>query len=521
MFNTCAVKPLLSKSVKKGVFMLRIFLYFLSAVMSVCLMATVCLAGSSVNTPVGSPIYHDLERLEVKGLLDSAMLSTKPFGRLEGARLVKEAEEKEAASGKDGEEIILRLKNLFKDELEYPGVSYFKPLDSVYLKAGYAANENPFFLNVNNNGDSFIKGGNLRAGLSMRGGLFDIFSLYLNPEYRLDKESGRGTLILGYITIDMLGATIELGRDSMWWGPGFNGDLLLTNNAKPFDMIKLTSQHPFLLPWVFKYIGIIKPTIFLTHLDENMNFPKATILGMRLDFKPTPHLEFGMTRLFLNGGHGRKSLTLSDWWQLFLATNKAEHSGGPIDGSQMASIDASYVYVNARKWVPFSGTKLYAERGAIDSSGIISPTGYASMYGAFIDEPLWLKDTDLRVEWANTAHNARYGPSWYNSGIYSTGWRYEGNIIGHHMGGDARDLFARVQYHYKEKATCGVEGDWERSGFHSGSMIEKRWFAIDGYYYPTFNTMLQIGAGYQNIKNQSVPDNGAGAVVWSKATLEF
>ncbi len=133
----------------------------------------------------------------------------------------------------------------------------------------------------------------------MRGGLFDIFSLYLNPEYRLDKESGRGTLILGYITIDMLGATIELGRDSMWWGPGFNGDLLLTNNAKPFDMIKITSQHPFLLPWLFRYLGLIKPTVFLTHLDKDSGFPRANLLGMRLDLKPTPHFQIGFNRAIL------------------------------------------------------------------------------------------------------------------------------------------------------------------------------------------------------------------------------
>ncbi len=70
------------------------------------------------------------------------------------------------------------------------------------------------------------------------------------------------------------------------------------------------------------------------------------------------------------------------------------------------------------------------------------------------------------MEWANTARNARYGPTWYTQSINITGYTYGGNIIGHHMGGDARNLFARVQYHYKEKATCGVEGDWEKSGLH-------------------------------------------------------
>lgn len=499
--------------------MARKSIYFASAVLSAFLAAGGAFAGSSVNAPLDSPVYGDLERLEVKGLIDSALLSTRPFGRLEAARLIREAREKEPSSAKGGEGIIFRLESRFKDALENPGVSYFKPLDVFYVKAGYTSDENPFFLNINNNGDHFMKGGNLRMGLASSAGVFDVFSFYLNPEYRLDSNSERGTLLLGYMTVDLLGATLELGRDSMWWGPGYHGDLLLTDNAKPFDMIKLTSQRPILLPWIFRFIGPIKPTIFITHIDKDMNFPRANILGMRLDFKPTPRLEIGLTRLFLNGGHGRKKPTLSDWWKLFLASNSAEHSGSPIDGSQMASIDASYVYVNERKWVPFSGIKLYAEWGFIDSPGTtLVPTGRADLYGAFMDEPLWLKDLDMRIEWANTAHNARYGPLWYTSGTYSTGWRYLGDIIGHHMGADARDLFARIQYHYREKATLGVEGDWEKSGFHSGSITENRWGGMDVYYYPAENMTLMVGGGLQEIK---AGNSRSGAVFQTKASMNF
>ncbi len=327
--------------------MARKSLYFASAVLSIFLSAK-AFAGSSVNVPLDNSAYGDLELLEVKGLLDSALLSTRPFGRNEAARLIREAREKEASS-RGGQWTILRLQDRFRDALERPGVSYFKPLDTFYVKAVYSTDENPFFLNINNNGDHFMKGGNLRTGLASSAGLLDVFSFYIKPEYRLDNNGEKGTLLLGYMTVDILGATLELGRDSMWWGPGYHGDLLLTNNATPFDMIKLTSQSPFLLPWIFRHIGIIKPTVFLTHIDRDMNFPRANILGMRLDLKPAPHLEIGLTRLFLNGGHGRKKLTLADWWRLFLASNSAERSDSPIDGSQMASIDASYCICKREK----------------------------------------------------------------------------------------------------------------------------------------------------------------------------
>ncbi len=491
---------------------LRKSLYvYVTSLLSIFLAASFASAGSSVNVPVESGVYDDLERLEVKGLLDTALLSTRPFGGLEAARLIREAEEKEASSTKDGQPIISRLESQFKDVLENPGANYVQPIDTFYMRSVYSSDGNPYFLNVNNNGDRLTGGGNLRIGLASSAGVFDTFSFYLNPEYRLDESGDRGALVLGYMTVDLFGATLELGRDSMWWGPGYHGDLLLTNNAQPFDMIKLTSQHPFLLPWIFKYIGLIKPTIFLTHIDKDMNYPRANILGMRLDFKPTDHLEIGLSRLFLNGGHGRQALTLSDWAQLFIASNSAEHSGGPIDGSQMASVDASYVYVNTRRWIPLSGIKVYTEWGFIDSPGLaIIPTGRGDLEGAFIDEPFYLENIDLRIEWANTAHNARYGPLWYSSSFYSTGWRYLGNIIGHHMGPDAKDLYGRVQYHYMEKITVGVESDWERNGFHTGTPGEKIWAGTDVSYNPTDNMTLMVGAGFQDIKVfNTVPNSGA------------
>lgn len=47
--------------------------------------------GSLVNIPLGSRIYGDIEELESAGLVISGLLSSKPFSRNEGARLVSEA----------------------------------------------------------------------------------------------------------------------------------------------------------------------------------------------------------------------------------------------------------------------------------------------------------------------------------------------------------------------------------------------------------------------------------------------
>ncbi|MBI5345033.1 MAG: hypothetical protein HZB83_06830, partial [Deltaproteobacteria bacterium] len=167
---------------------------------------------------------------------------------------------------------------------------------------------------------------------------------------------------------------------------------------------------------------------------------------------------------------------------VLLASDKAEHDpASPIDGDQIVSIDASYVYVNERRpFLPFSGIKLYTEWGAEDSSGRTrTPSGKADIFGFLVDEPLWLKNTDFRFEWANTGRSARYGPSWYEHGVYTSGYRYFGRFIGHHMGGDAQYLFLMVRYHMQNGASTALEYDKERSGIHGRTPAKKTWSALD------------------------------------------
>lgn len=449
-------------------------------------------ASSSVNVPVGSRAYEDLERLEVKGLITSGLLATRPFSRIEAARLIKEAERPDA--GFSG--TLERLKRDFAWELKEEGPStYVRPVSAVYAKSLYSEKA-PVYTNINNNGDDFREGGNLRAGMEAEAVLFDTLSLYLNPEYRLDGSS-RGELVRGYLKADLSGVEMTAGRDSMWWGSGYHGNLLVTNNAAPLEMLKLSSSHPFILPWIFGRLGPFRPTVFIARLEEDRDFPRANLLGMRLDFKPTPRFQIALNRVFMFGGEGRRSLDATDWLNVFLASDGSEHGDSPVNGNQIASIDASYVYVNKSDYLPFSGIKLYTEWGAEDSSGKTkTPTGRANIYGAYIDGPFWLRDVDLRVEWANTGRNERYGPSWYRHGIYSSGYTYKGDIIGHHMGSDARDLFLRARYHAAGGGVIGIEADREWPLVHGGGE-KKDWLGADIYFPFDSGIGFSAGAGWE------------------------
>lgn len=88
------------------------------------------LSASSANIQTEAHVYHDIERLELKGLLKSEFLSTKPFGRLEALRLLKEAEDGLAGlddgERAEAEELITRLKKRLEGKGAESG-SYARP----------------------------------------------------------------------------------------------------------------------------------------------------------------------------------------------------------------------------------------------------------------------------------------------------------------------------------------------------------------------------------------------------------
>lgn len=486
----------------------------LIALISVIVVPALAHPASSVNVEPGSVIYRDLDSLESMGLIPSSLLSTRPISKLEAVRLLFEAERRlQTLFGRKKERasvVIGRLERALNGELEKTGALIVKPIDKAYARFLYA-DASPYFPSVNNNGDGFKGGTNARAGFAFTAEAFGAFSFYLNPEYRLD-DASRVELKTGYAEAGFWGLEVEAGRDSLWWGPGYHGSLILSNNAEPFDMLKATSQRPFLLPWIFRGLGPMRPTIFLATLEDDRDFSNANLFGMRLDFKPAPSFECALSRVLLFGGDGRAGLGSDDLMGLFIAADEAEHSSSSIDGDQIASIDFSYIFAGESAFLPFSSVKLYGEIGAEDSSGDTkTPTSKAYLAGALVDEPFWLENVTLRAEWAQTARWDRLAQrAWYRHHIYTDGYTYNGRVIGHHMGSDAIDLFLRAEYRFQNWTIIGAEADFERSEVHTSDQ-KRTWYAVDIEYQAKDNIILKAGAGNE----ESDSDGEGGVAAWT------
>ncbi|MFB3897763.1 MAG: capsule assembly Wzi family protein [bacterium] len=425
------------------------------------LLATIPFAAElSPNVPLSHWSYPLLDKLAALGLVTESMLNTKPYTRIEAAKMVNEAlknldEYKTAdttAHSKWTElanDIINRLQKEFAIELqslnENSGVSnntYLKPVDEIYGEYLYG---NKVFQIENRQGDKFAQHSNFRIGFDSYGQWANMLGYYLHPEYRYsDSEYNQGKLVEGYAKGQFGNLEIEVGRDSFWWGPGYHGDWILTDNAAPFDMIKLSNAEPILLPWIFRRLGPMDITTFLTKLEENRDYPYTRLWGMRVGFKPTPAIEFGVSRSALFGGEGRPSMSFSDYLDMILG--QGEHDPNNLRTDQIAGFDCAWQINNLdRKLHVLRTMKIYIDGAGEDFAyGGPLPSRWAWLYGISFGDIGLNGKNDFRIEYANdhvTADDRYPDPGyWYTHPLYTSGYTYYGTIIGHELGSDGNDL---------------------------------------------------------------------------------
>jgi len=408
-------------------------------------------AAASTNVPVEDGTYDVLLRLEAEGLIQSGLLTTRPLSRSEVARLISEAERNSEGGSAFIRLLVQSLKRRFRDEhggTKHITTRYIKPFDRVYLGYIYS-DRDPQEIVYNNDGDRYKKGSNARFGFTSRADLGRL-SFSVNPEARYSEADGDTDIILkrGYGTLGFSGLELELGKDSQWWGPGYHGSILLSDNPEPMNIVKLTNPHPVLLPWIFRYLGPFNFTFFVTELGKERVVPEPYLWGMRFDFKPVPYIEIGLQRTALLGGEGR-SEDLKTWWDSFAGIGenvKEELAGDPESveaGDQRAGCDVKLTIPLKRQ--PF---QIYAEAAGEDEAGGL-PTKWAYLGGVYLPRIAGLERIGFRAEYANT-YLKGLPNVWYNHDIYRTGYTYKGRIIGHHMGTDSRDLFFEVSYSVPE-----------------------------------------------------------------------
>jgi hypothetical protein len=434
-----------------------------------------CLASPSAAVPLDSWVYPVLDKLAGLGLIDDCLQGSRPYSRSEADRQTAEARRQlTAESAPVAAELVRRLEGEFSDEIPETrpegngallGVTPLREARLAWIyregaDAGYPGTDaHQFPLNVNNFGIDYDEHHNGQAILESEVRLGNFFLVNLRPLFLYREDSGDAVRLLeGKAALGLGPLELSAGRQALWWGQGRRGSLVLTNNARPLDMVRLTNPSPAVLPWIFKYLGPFRFDLFVSRLEDDRVVPEPYFSGLRINFKPAPWFEFGASRTVFFGGEGRPSVDFDD----FLTIIGGENLGGDEDTSnQLAAFD---VRIKIPKlW----GAELYGEYGGEDQADLLGVIPFfskkAMLAGLYLPRIEPSGRLDLRLEYADLNYQD-HGPVWYRHSIYQSGYTYEGKIMGHHAGGDSKDVYAELRAFLPADVTLTLALDLQERG---------------------------------------------------------
>jgi hypothetical protein len=331
-----------------------------------------------------------------------------------------------------------------------------------------------------------------------------------------------------YIAARLGNWSASFGQQERWWGPGWDGSLILSTNARPIPAISIDRRiaEPFETKWL-SWIGPWSFHSFIGRMEEERggvaiddkgkpyltDYPNPFLWGMRGEVKPTilGGLEIGFFRMMQLGGDGRPE-GLSTWADAFLSQDNYGANTGNNDrskepGNQLAGIDL--------RWQPFdSPFALYGQLVGEDEDKFL-PNCLMFQYG--IEAWTNLEDSTLRVfaEYADLTSywwtdDPRTRNITYGHHIYNDGYRYRGRPIGHWADQDSQILSVGGILQKQNGIGWGTTirtGKLNEDGAGSNSSVSARtstdYFSIDVFNsrkYPAYGLSVNTSFGWESLQ---------------------
>jgi len=439
---------------------------------------------SSSNIPLDSPVYPYLEKLSGYGLVSGDIRGIRPYSKSEAVRLLKEAEAR--LDGGDypslAVEMVDRLRELLPRERALHGdqgkapAFDFNPAASArlryvhldgaprsYFRAVHDPGDDGVFgigsglrpansypapvqqrgsegtpLFENNNGVVYRSGSNL----DLRGSAEAYFgakaSLLVEPVLLWSRQNDEARLRLnrGYLKFGGEGLELEVGRDENWLGPGHRGAVTLTNNARNFDMVKLSS--PELLS--SKYLWDLKYALIFSQFEKTVTDGQERqpfFFAGKLSMKPVPNMEIGLNLGRQVGGPGVEN-GLGD-------TARGLIGGWNQDNSNsVAGVDLRF----RLPWL--RNAELYGEFSGEDAAAFW-PIVESYVAGFYLPRLTDSGRDDMRFEYF------RGNQILYTNGTFPGGYLYRDLPIGHSQGGAAQEFFLRYSHWFFVRNNLALE----------------------------------------------------------------
>jgi hypothetical protein len=363
------------------------------------------------------------------------MAGLKPWTRTECARLAEEARETLVEQGDFGSgaaQLIGRLKAEFAYEIGLLNGerNLTANIDSVYTRAvsisGPVLTDSYHFGQTISYdfGRPFERGTNLQAGGSFDAAAGPV-ALYVRTEFQHAPSApalsdaarniialrdqiplppavptpliNRARFLDAYAAVNVDNWQLQVGKQSLSWGPGPGGPLLLSDNAQPVNMVRLVNPGPIRLPWFLGYLfGPVRLDQFIGRLAGRIDHPEPWIYGQKISFKPTPWLEIGYGRTTTIGGRGGDPFTIHNFILSYFGQVSSKLNSVP--GSSDNEMDWTFYVPGVRNYIVLYGD-LYAKD---DFVAWLNPPRNPYRPGIYITHFPKIPKLDLHIEAANT-----------------------------------------------------------------------------------------------------------------------
>lgn len=280
--------------------------------------------------------------------------------------------------------------------------------------------------------------GELTAGMSWVGDRLALklqASLVSNP---FDDEEIRpdGT----YVGVALGNWMLSAGWQERWWGPGRDGSLILSSNARPTPglTIQRNNSTPFETKWL-SWIGPWSVTTFMSQLDDERVVNDPLLFGLRFNFKPIDSLEIGLSRTAQWCGDDRPC-DFSAFTDLLVGNDNQGVNVDPADepGNQLAGIDIRWTLpqrIPVALYMQWIGED--SRRGGPEIGSWIRQVG-VEHWGNFagMQHRTHIEVSDTRCREGGFGFSEVKPDCGYEHSIYQTGYRYRGRALGHGTDGD-------------------------------------------------------------------------------------
>ena len=441
--------------------------------------------------PLDSWVYSAIERLASLQYVHSALLGTKPWTRMECARLTEEAQEG-LQDYHPLNDVAAQLQERLAQEFAYEinllggGRNFAANLESVYARAvsisGPALTDSYHFGQTVSYdfGRPFERGTNGQAGGSFSADAGPL-TLYIRAEYQhapaappiseaarsaisqadlvnLSQvssgpvpETNRLEFLDTYAAVNLDNWQLALGRQSISWAP--SGDSMeWSNNIEPVDMVRVVNPEPFSIPGFLHFIGLIRTDQFFGRLEGHPYEPRPFIYGQKVSVKPFSFLELGFGRTVTIGGQGGDPLTGSNLLRSFVGI--ASPAINSVPGHNQTEMDWTFYVPGVRNYIVLYGDSTAPD----DILPIENPARNPWHPGIALTRIPGLPKRDVPIEGVSTEQPGLAGLATYTGGpankgefdywnfTYRDGYTNDGYLIGNTVGRDGRSIQAWLTY---------------------------------------------------------------------------